>query len=77
MIARDHRGVVQGFHRYATTIDMITLAKTEGARRLSLAFAAYPEIFAEKERTRVRQVCYSAIHVLVQMSTCRWSPSHS
>lgn len=90
MIARDDRGVVQGFHRYATTgggtdvsldvpwrrpgapngiderltIDMITLAKAEGARRLSLAFAAFPEIFAEKERTRVQQACYSAIHVL-------------
>lgn len=90
IIARDNLGVVQGFHRYATTgggtdvsldvpwrrpgapngiderltIDMIAVAKTEGARRLSLAFAAFPEIFAEKDRTRVQELCYSAIHVL-------------
>ncbi|GAB5906019.1 MULTISPECIES: bifunctional lysylphosphatidylglycerol flippase/synthetase MprF [Mycobacteroides] len=90
IVARDDRGVVQGFHRYATTgggtdvsldvpwrrpgapngiderltIDMIALAKTEGARRLSLAFAAFPEIFAEQDRTRVQELCYSAIHVL-------------
>ncbi|MGH3725913.1 MAG: bifunctional lysylphosphatidylglycerol flippase/synthetase MprF [Mycobacterium sp.] len=90
IIARDNSGVVQGFHRYASTgrgadisldvpwrrpgapngiderltIDMIALAKSEGARRLSLAFAAFPEIFAEKDRTRVQEFCYSAIHVL-------------
>ncbi|MEU9808429.1 phosphatidylglycerol lysyltransferase domain-containing protein [Mycobacterium sp. NPDC050853] len=90
IIARDKSGVVQGFHRYASTgrgtdisldvpwrrpgapngiderlaIDMITLAKTEGARRLSLAFAAFPEIFAEKDRTLVQEICYSAIHTL-------------
>ncbi|MUM18935.1 DUF2156 domain-containing protein [Mycobacterium sp. CBMA271] len=90
IIARDDSGVVQGFHRYASTgrgtdisldvpwrrpgapngiderltIDMITLVKNEGARRLSLAFAAFPEIFAERDRSRVQEACYSAIHVL-------------
>lgn len=90
IIARDNRGVVQGFHRYVTsgggtdvsldvpwrrpgapnglderlTIDMIARAKAEGARRLSLAFAAFPEIFAERDRTRAQQICYSAIHIL-------------
>lgn len=90
IIARDDLGMVQGFHRYATsgggadvsldvpwrrpgapngiderlTIDMIARAKSDGTRRLSLAFAAFPEIFAEKERTRWHRLCYSAIHVL-------------
>ncbi|SKF96561.1 Lysylphosphatidylglycerol biosynthesis bifunctional protein LysX [Mycobacteroides abscessus subsp. massiliense] len=46
------------------TVDMICRARSEGARRLSLAFAAFPEIFAEKDRTRPQQICYSAIHML-------------
>lgn len=46
------------------SIDMINVAKSEGAQRLSLAFAAFPELFAESDRTPIRQLMYSAVHLL-------------
>ena len=33
------------------SVDMITAAREQGAQRLSLAFAAFPEIFTDKHRT--------------------------
>lgn len=90
IIARDAKGRVQGFHRYATagggsdvtldvpwrragapnglderlSVDMISAAKDAGAQRVSLAFAAFPEIFDEKHRTRTQTVFYLLIHLL-------------
>lgn len=89
IIARDERGRVQGFHRYATagggteitldvpwrrrgapngiderlTVDMIDAAKQQGAVRLSLAFAAFPEIFDDANSGRLQSLCYTAIHL--------------
>lgn len=39
-------------------------AKHMGAQRLSLAFAAFPEIFDEKQRTRMQSLFYRLIHLL-------------
>ena len=90
IIARDHCGQVQGFHRYAAagggsdvtldvpwrrrgapngiderlSVDMIWEAKAAGGERVSLAFAAFPEIFKDKNRGLVRDLVYSAIHLL-------------
>lgn len=89
IIARDKRGVVQGFHRYATagagcdvtldvpwrrrgapngiderlSVDMITAAKAQGAQRVSLAFAAFPELF-DGHRQGWLRFFYLLIHVL-------------
>ena len=46
------------------SIDMIMAGKENGAQRLSLAFAAFPEIFDEKNRSRAQRVFYGLIHVL-------------
>lgn len=46
------------------SVDMIMAGKQAGAQRLSLAFAAFPEIFDEKNRNRAQRVCYRLIHVL-------------
>lgn len=46
------------------SIDMIMAGKENGAQRLSLAFAAFPEIFDEKNRSRAQQLFYRLIHVL-------------
>ncbi|OBH91655.1 bifunctional lysylphosphatidylglycerol flippase/synthetase MprF [Mycobacterium sp. E2989] len=46
------------------SIDMIMASKESGAQRLSLAFAAFPEIFDEKNRSRLQRVFYRLIHVL-------------
>jgi lysylphosphatidylglycerol synthetase-like protein (DUF2156 family) len=42
---------------------MIGAMKDLGAQRLSLAFAAFPEIFSDKERGRLRRLLYTAIHL--------------
>ena len=89
-IARDRRGRVVAFHRYATagagseitldvpyrcpdapngvderlSVDMITEAKTHDALWLSLAFAAFPEIFDATHRGRLQRVAYRLIHLL-------------
>jgi len=46
------------------SVDMITAAKDAGAQRVSLSFAAFPEIFEDKDRGRARRVFYRLIHVL-------------
>jgi lysylphosphatidylglycerol synthetase-like protein (DUF2156 family) len=45
------------------TVDMIGAAKQQGARRLSLAFAAFPEIFDDENRGRMQNLFYAAIHL--------------
>lgn len=90
VVARDRRGRVVAFHRYATagegsevsldvpfrrpdapngiderlSVDMITDAKTHGALRLSLAFAAFPEIFDAARPGPLQRVAYRLIHLL-------------
>ncbi|MBV9721458.1 MAG: DUF2156 domain-containing protein, partial [Mycobacterium sp.] len=46
------------------TIDMVKAAKDAGAQRVSLAFAAFPEIFDEKHRGRLQSLCHRLIHLL-------------
>jgi len=46
------------------SVDMIAVAKNAGAQRVSLSFAAFPEIFDEKRRGRLQRVFYRLIHVL-------------
>lgn len=46
------------------SVDMITAAKEIGAQRVSLAFAAFPEIFDDKDRGHVERVFYRLIHLL-------------
>ncbi|CAN5437489.1 bifunctional lysylphosphatidylglycerol flippase/synthetase MprF [soil metagenome] len=45
------------------SVDMINAAKLSGAQRLSLAFAAFPEIFDDDHRGRVQSLFYRAIHL--------------
>ena len=45
------------------SVDMIRWAKAAGARRLSLAFAPFPEIFQEKDRGPTQTVFYVLIHL--------------
>lgn len=46
------------------SVDMIMTGKEAGAQRVSLSFAAFPEIFDDKNRGRLQQVCYRLIHLL-------------
>ncbi|MGH3960051.1 bifunctional lysylphosphatidylglycerol flippase/synthetase MprF [Mycobacterium sp.] len=46
------------------SVDMVMAAKDAGAQHLSLAFAAFPEIFDEKHRGRMQAVFYRLIHLL-------------
>jgi lysylphosphatidylglycerol synthetase-like protein (DUF2156 family) len=45
------------------SVDMIAWAREHGAKQLSLAFAAFPEIFKDKNRGRISAVIYTAIHL--------------
>jgi lysylphosphatidylglycerol synthetase-like protein (DUF2156 family) len=45
------------------SVDMIAWARDHGAERLSLAFAAFPEIFKDKHRGKVSSLIYTAIHL--------------
>ena len=45
------------------SVDMIIWSKNHGARRLSLAFAAFPEIFDAQHRGSVQSVFYRLIHL--------------
>jgi lysylphosphatidylglycerol synthetase-like protein (DUF2156 family) len=45
------------------SVDMIAWSKSQGAQRLSLAFAAFPEIFDATHRGRLQRFCYAAIHL--------------
>jgi len=46
------------------SVDMIMAGKDNGAQRLSLAFAAFPEIFEDTNRGRLQSVLFRLIHVL-------------
>ncbi len=46
------------------SVDMVTAAKSAGAQRVSLAFAAFPEIFDEKQHGRIQALFYWLIHLL-------------
>lgn len=46
------------------SIDMITAAKHNGAKRLSLAFAAFPEIFDATNPTALQRLAYRLTHLL-------------
>jgi lysylphosphatidylglycerol synthetase-like protein (DUF2156 family) len=45
------------------SVDMIWWAKEQAAERLSLAFAAFPEIFKDKNRGKTASLIYTAIHL--------------
>jgi lysylphosphatidylglycerol synthetase-like protein (DUF2156 family) len=45
------------------SVDMIAWARDNGGHRLSLAFAAFPEIFNDKNRGKVASMIYTAIHL--------------
>ena len=45
------------------SVDMIMEARKQGAQRLSLAFAAFPEIFTDKHRSLPRSLVFTAIHL--------------
>lgn len=42
---------------------MITDCKVHGGQRLSLAFGAFPEIFANKNRSLIESIYYVLIHL--------------
>ena len=46
------------------SVDMIYESRARGAQRLSLAFAAFPELFREHNRNRIQNVFYALIHLL-------------
>ena len=46
------------------SVDMVNAAKDAGAQRVSLAFAAFPEIFDEKQRGLLQALFYWLIHLL-------------
>ena len=46
------------------SVDMINAAKSAGVQRVSLAFAAFPEIFDEKQRSPMQGLFYWLIHLL-------------
>ncbi|WP_029115605.1 bifunctional lysylphosphatidylglycerol flippase/synthetase MprF [Mycobacterium sp. URHB0044] len=45
------------------TVEMINAAKQQGAVRVSLAFAAFPEIFDDHNRGRMQSFFYAVIHL--------------
>jgi lysylphosphatidylglycerol synthetase-like protein (DUF2156 family) len=45
------------------SVDMIAWARDHGAERLSLAFAAFPEIFNDKSRGKISSLIYAVIHL--------------
>jgi lysylphosphatidylglycerol synthetase-like protein (DUF2156 family) len=45
------------------SVDMIANAREQGAQRLSLAFAAFPEIFTDKHRNLPRSLVFTAVHL--------------
>jgi lysylphosphatidylglycerol synthetase-like protein (DUF2156 family) len=46
------------------SVDMVNAAKDAGAQRLSLSFAAFPELFDEQDRGRMQSILYWLIHRL-------------
>jgi lysylphosphatidylglycerol synthetase-like protein (DUF2156 family) len=95
IVARDRRGRVQGFHRYAVSgggsdvtldvpwrrpgapngiderlsVDMVSAVKSIGGQRLSLAFAAFPDLFYAKNRSRLQSLSYVLLHLLDPLIT--------
>lgn len=57
------RGAPNGIDERLTA-DMVEAAKRDGAQRVSLAFAAFPEIFDATSRSRLQGFFYLAIHLL-------------
>ena len=45
------------------SVAMIATARAQGAQRLSLAFAAFPEIFTDKNRNLPRSLVFTAVHL--------------
>ncbi len=45
------------------SVDMIEGARKQGAQRLSLAFAAFPEIFTDKHRNLPRSLVFTVVHL--------------
>ncbi|WP_123026311.1 bifunctional lysylphosphatidylglycerol flippase/synthetase MprF [Mycolicibacterium stellerae] len=45
------------------SVDMIGKARQQGAQRLSLAFAAFPEIFTDKQRNLPRSLVFTMVHL--------------
>lgn len=45
------------------SVDMIAVAREQGAQRLSLAFAAFPEIFIDRHRNLPRSLVFTAVHL--------------
>jgi lysylphosphatidylglycerol synthetase-like protein (DUF2156 family) len=45
------------------SVDMIAKAREQGAQRISLAFAAFPEIFTDEHRTLPRSLVFTAVHM--------------
>lgn len=45
------------------SVDMIMRATEQGAQRLSLAFAAFPEVFTDKHRNMPRSLVFTAVHL--------------
>jgi len=45
------------------SVDMIAWARENGAERVSLAFAAFPEIFNDRHRGKIASLIYAAIHL--------------
>ncbi|WP_460698097.1 bifunctional lysylphosphatidylglycerol flippase/synthetase MprF [Nocardia thraciensis] len=45
-------------------VDLVEYGKDKGVQRISLAFAAFPELFADKQRTRSLQAIYLAARTL-------------
>ncbi|GFG49075.1 hypothetical protein CQY20_25760 [Mycolicibacterium agri] len=56
------RGALNGIDE-RLSVDMIQAAKEFGAQRVSLAFAAFPEIFMDKNRNFARTLVYVAVHL--------------
>jgi len=56
------RGALNGIDE-RLSVDMIAWARDHGAQRLSLAFAAFPEIFNDKNRGNIASLIYTAIHL--------------
>ena len=46
------------------SVDMICESRALGAQRVSLAFAAFPELFNAKNRGRIQKLFYALIHLL-------------
>ena len=45
------------------SVDMIANARKQGAQRLSLAFAAFPEVFTDEHRNLGRSLVFTAVHL--------------